>query len=303
MKNKSLILLICFLFPIAVIISFNNKVNNKKVDGKQLKENLFTIKITDTNKTIKLSLDEYIIGVLAAEMPAEFELEALKAQAIASRSYALANKTKREDYDFDDTTSDQAYITKETMKKKWNNKYNQYYNKIKDAVTSTTQLVMKHNDKIISAFYFSMSNGYTEVSQSVFKQELPYINSVESSWEKTNINFIFETKITKNDFCNKLEIDCSNININNIKRNSSNRIEHLYINNKKITGVEFRSLFALRSTDFEIISCEDNINIITKGYGHGVGMSQYGANGMAKEGKKYREILDYYYQDIKIEKI
>ena len=231
------------------------------------------------------------------------ELEALKAQAIASRSYALANKTKRTDYDFDDTTSDQAYITTDTMKEKWQDKYNHYYEKLKDAVTSTTDLVMKHNNKIISAFYFSMSNGYTEVSQAVFNQELPYINSVESSWEKNNKNFIFETYINKNNFCTKLKIDCTNINITNIKRNTSNRIEYLYINDKKITGIEFRSLFGLRSTDFEIKKLDNNLIILTKGYGHGVGMSQYGANGMAKEGKNYQEILNYYYQEIKIEKI
>lgn len=302
MKNKIYILIICFLLPICIIICFDT--DKKLLPKENLTENNnVKIRLTETDEIVSMSIEEYVVGIVAAEMPASFEIEALKAQAVAARSYALANKNNNDLYDYDDTTADQAFITKNKMKEKWKENFEKYYSKIKNAVNDTEGLVIKYQDKIISAFYFSMSNGYTEKAASVFSEDLPYLNIVESKWDTNNENFTYVKTINKNEFCKQLNIECINININNINKNKSNRVIDLSINNKKISGIEFRNIFSLRSTDFEITQDNESIVIQTKGYGHGVGMSQHGANGMAKEGKTYIDILNYYYQDIKIKKI
>ena len=186
------------------------------------------------------------------------------------------------------------------MKEKWKDDYEKYYNKIKEAVLSTKNLIMYYNNEPIKAYYFSTSNGYTASSISVFNENREYLTSVESPFDKDNSHTI---TISKQDFCNKLNMLCNQISISNIIKDNSNRISSITINNKTYTGIEIRKLLSLRSTDFTINIKENNIEIITKGYGHGVGMSQYGANNMAKLGFTYEEILKYYYQDIKIESI
>ena len=188
------------------------------------------------------------------------------------------------------------------MQKKWGTDFDFYYNRIKDAVESTKNIVIKYNGKIISAYYFAMSNGSTEDVSLVFGEERDYLKSVDSAWDETVKNFIVTTEFTFSDFCTKLDIDCANISIDSINRSPTNRVTSIVINNKEFKGTTFRSLLNLRSTDFTI-EIADNIKITTKGYGHGVGMSQYGANEMAKNGANYEEILTHYYQDVDISKI
>lgn len=259
--------------------------------------NLTYVDINYNDKHIKLNIADYIIGVVAAEMPASFEEEALKAQSIASRTY-LINKMSTTKL-VDTTTNNQAYIDTSAMKEKWGNDYLKYYNKISKCVKETKDKIITYQNKPIKAYYYSMSNGYTESSINVFNEHLDYLNIIESKWDKDNQETI---SISKQDFCTKLNTDCSNINISNIKKDKSNRIETITINNNTYTGIELRKLLNLRSTDFEI-NISSIITITTKGYGHGVGMSQYGANNMAKEGYTYDEILKYYYQNIEISNI
>lgn len=256
------------------------------------------VDINYKDKHLKLNIDDYIIGVVAAEMPASFEKEALKAQSIASRTY-LINTMSTANL-IDTTTNNQVYIDKSAMLEKWGNDYNKYYNKISNCVKETKDKIITYQNKPIKAFYYSMSNGYTESSLNVFKEQLDYLNIIESKWDKDNQETI---TISKTDFCQKINIDCSNITITNIKKDKSNRIESITINNKIYTGIEIRKLLNLRSTDFEINITDSLVSVTTKGYGHGVGMSQYGANNMAKEGYTYEEILKYYYQNIEISNI
>lgn len=256
------------------------------------------------NIVIKESTDpmeDYLIGVIACEMPASFNEETLKSQAIASRTYAYFLKSKNKEPTNDTRT--QCLITKEKMQSIWKEDFDTYYNKIKSAVESTKNLVLKYDGEIIPAYYFSMSNGYTENSASVFSESYPYLQSVSSEYEKENRNFQKEVTITKKEFCNKLGITCNDIIISNVKRNSTNRVESIIINGKKFTGIEVRKLLGLRSTDFVIKINENDINITTYGYGHGVGMSQYGANYLANQGFNYEYILKYYYKDVIISSI
>jgi len=296
MKNKTLILVVLFLIPIAVI-SFNKEETNFSLPNHI--EEIEVIVRLDNQTTITIPLEEYVMGVVAAEMPASFHIEALKAQAVATRTYTLSKLNKNPNYEI--TGSDQAFIQKEEMQNKWKDEYEKYYQLLKNIVNETKGEALKQNEQIITAFYFAMSNGYTEDAISVFQIEENYLKSVESTWENETINkFSFTIYLSKTDFCNKLGIDCQDIEITNIQKTKSNRIESIEINKQKFSGIDIRKLLNLRSTDFTIKLSDNIIEITTKGYGHGVGMSQYGANEMAKRNYSYQEILKYYYQDVEI---
>lgn len=318
MKNKIILYLITLiLIPASVITLFckmyktENSVVLKKEDTttiptttkqqiKDQKENNIYIKINKNNNIETLNLEDYIVGVVAGEMPASFNEEALKAQAIVSRTYAMY-KIKNFDnaYDVETTTDDQVYNSVTEMQEKWESDFDLYYDKIKKAVSSTKNLVMKINGDVFKSYYFAMSNGYTEDSKMVFGEST--INSVSSPWDNESVNkFKVDTQFTTNEIKDKLNITSNDLNISIISRDKTNRVEKISVNGKIYTGVEFRHALTLRSTDFEITKNNDNYIITTKGYGHGVGMSQYGANGMANENYKYDEILKYYYQNIEI---
>lgn len=293
--NNKLIFLVLLLLPIT-IFSFFKKETNFINENNNSSNN--QVKLTINDDSYDLNLEEYVIGVVAGEMPALFENEALKAQAVASRTYAINHLKTNES--ISTTISDQVYLTEEQMKEKWQDKYEEYYNKIKKAVNDTQGLIMLYNNEPIKAYYYSMSNGYTESSLNVFNEVRDYLKIVESPFDEDNS---YTITISKETFCTNLNIDCTNITIANIVRDKSNRIAKITINNKEFTGVEVRKKLNLRSTDFTINQINNNIEITTKGYGHGVGMSQYGANNMAKQGYTYEEILKYYYQNIEINSI
>ena len=299
MQNKYLIIIIVVLSIIAIVSSPTKKktayFNNEEID--------VTIKDADSSEETTLNLEEYIVGVVAGEMPASFAEEALKAQAIAARSYALSKiNSATTSYDLVTDITNQVYITTEQMQEKWGGDYEYYYNRVKKAVEDTKNLVMEYEGEIISAYYFAMSNGYTEDVSLVFGENRDYLVSVDSTWDEGVKNFTTTTTFSKQDFCTKLNIDCTNIVIGDIVRSETNRVNTITINDQEFKGTTFRTLLGLRSTDFTI-DISDDVKITTKGYGHGVGMSQYGANAMAKNGSNYEEILHHYYKDVDIVEI
>ena len=299
MQNKYLIIIIVALSIIAIISSPTKKktayFNDEEID--------VTIKDADSSEETTLNLEEYIVGVVAGEMPASFAEEALKAQAIAARSYALSKiNSATTSYDLVTDITNQVYITPEQMQEKWGSDYEYYYNRVKKAVEDTKNLVMEYEGEIISAYYFAMSNGYTEDVSLVFGENRDYLVSVDSTWDEGVKNFTTTTTFSKQDFCTKLNIDCTNIVIGDIVRSETNRVNTITINDQEFKGTTFRTLLGLRSTDFTI-DISDDVKITTKGYGHGVGMSQYGANAMAKNGSNYEEILHHYYKDVDIVEI
>lgn len=287
---KKLLLLILFLIPI-FISSFNKATflfsNNEKA---------IIVHLTDLD--LYLDLNDYVTGVVASEMPALFNEEALKAQAVAARSFATS-KIENNFLELTSGISDQVYSPNFKLKEKWNDDYNKYYNKIYKCVKSTHNEVIKRDNKILRTYYFSMSNGYTENSQTVFNDTT--FTSVESPENENTPNYKFQKTFSSSDL-NKL-LNISNIDIQNVERNETNHVKSITINNKTYTGIEFRKLLNLRSTDFTIEKQDNNYIITTIGYGHGVGMSQYGANQMAKEGSSYKEILNHYYENTEISEI
>lgn len=281
--------------------------NDEQIKVKFSKKEEFLIKVKyDNGEIIPIPFEEYIIGVVAAEMPAEFEIDALKAQAVASRSYVLnkIEKNKNDEYDILASYMNQAYINNSELLKKWNNNYEKFYKKIKEAVDSTKGEYLTYNGDIVEAFFFSTSSGKTENSEDVFVSSLPYLRSVESPWDKASPVFKNTTVFSLEEFYNSLGLKYDEkVSVDILEKSNTGHVKKIKINNTIFKGTDFRKLLNLKSTFFDINISNDRIVINTLGNGHGVGMSQYGANYMAKDGYDYKEILKHYYKDVEISKI
>ncbi len=246
-----------------------------------------------------LPLEEYLIGVVAAEMPATFPMEALKSQAIVARTYTL--KKIKDQQKITDSSSFQSYKDDFELKKLWKDSYDIYYQKIKDAVNSTEGIAIYYEGNYIDAVYHSTSNGKTEDAVYVWGNSVPYLKSVDSIWDKETPSYSKQVSIDFDSVLNLLGVPKSqNNSLEILARDDSGRVLKLKIGNKIFTGVEIRNLLKLRSTDFDLSLDHGYLVITTRGYGHGVGMSQYGASGMAQEGYHYQEILKHYYTGVEV---
>lgn len=280
-------------------IQNENNVNQKEQPKQEEKQEQTITIYRNNGSVINLSMTDYLIGVLGAEMPASFNIEALKAGAIASRTYAL--KKIQDGGKLTDTVSTQVYNDNNELRNKWGNEFDKYYNKIKQAVEATNDLVIAYNGELISALFFSTSNGYTESAKEVFGYDIPYLQSVESSVDKETTPYLKTVEKETATLLNILGVtNLDNIEI--VSRTSSGRVKEIKIDNKTYSGVEIRNLLGLRSTDFDISVNGESVTITTRGYGHGVGMSQYGANKLANNGYSYSDIIHHYYQNVNIEK-
>ena len=243
---------------------------------------------------INLNMTDYLIGVVSSEMPASFNLEALKAQSVLARTYAL--KAKQTGKKLTDTVSTQSYIDIDQMKNKWENSFNTYYNKIKNAVENTNGEYLSYNGNYIEALYHSTNNGKTESSLDVFGNYYPYLISVSSEYDKNASSYLRTISMPLDTISNKLGLSLNNDSVINIlSYTDGGNIKEININGNNFSGKKVRELLGLRSADFDISISDNNANITTRGYGHGVGMSQYGANGMANAGYGYKDILSHYY--------
>jgi len=277
--------------------------------------------ISKTNTIEEINLEEYIIGVVAAEMPAEFELEALKAQAVAARTYALAHFTElggivcknANGANLCDTVHCQVYMDKEERIKLWpKGSGEKYWNKIKAAVLGTEgQVLIYNNSLVMEPYYFATSSGKTENSEDVFSNSIPYLRSVASPGEDGTKNFksikIFGynelSQIINNNY-NKAGVTSASIKeqITIVDRTEAGSVKNIKIGSITMPGTKFRAMLGLKSSNFKIVFNLKNVEIDCTGYGHGVGMSQWGADAMAKDGKKFTQILSHYYQGTAIYK-
>ena len=275
----------------------NGQASNSSTENNSIKK----VTVQRSNGTIiTLNMTDYLIGVVGAEMPASFNEEALKAQAVLARTYVI--KRMENNQVITDTTSTKVYKDNNQLKSMWGNDFTKYYEKIKRAVLDTTNEVCLYNNKLIDAVYHSTSNGKTEDSVNVWGNNIPYLVSVSSSYDTSASSYLRTVEFDSTKLLSLFGIDFSNLKIEIISRNQSGRVSQVMVNDKTYTGVEFRTLLGLRSSDFDVKYLENGIEITTRGFGHGVGMSQYGANGMAKAGYNYKQILMHYYQNITIEK-
>ena len=306
MKKILLFTLIIIIIPILIVgldgvTDIISKIKYGSYSNKVIK-----VKRNSTGNIEEVPLEDYVVGVVAGEMPASFNIEALKSQAVASRTYVLKKtENNKKNYDVEDSTSNQVYIDDAQLKEKWQGNYESNLKKVKEAVSATKGEVILYRNTIIDAMFFSTSNGYTENSEDVFSSNEPYLVSVSSSWdEKESPVFSSTNEFSKKNFLFNLGLDTnSEIKISNIKKTKTGRVKSIMINQKEFTSNEIRKAFSLRSTSFSIEQTSEKIIFHVNGFGHGVGMSQYGANGMAKAGYKYQDILKHYYKDCDIKKI
>lgn len=304
MKKIIIFTILLIILPsITILILSPKNINQKKFNFE--KNTIVRVKRIEKNKIEKIPLEQYLIGVLAGEMPVSYEIEALKAQAVAARTYTLRKieTNKNQEYDLQDTTSDQVYLDLEYLKDSWGKNFEKNIKKIKQAITETSGEYLTYDGQIIQAFFFSTSSGKTENCKDVFGSDLPYLVSVSSSWDISSPSYIGKQTFTLEEFYSKLEQPYNeNLNIE-IIRNETNSINTININGINIKGTDFRHKLGLKSTNIEITENNREVIIESKGYGHGVGMSQYGALELARQGYKYDEILKYYYQGIEFKKI
>lgn len=251
------------------------------------------------DKVIKMEFEKYIMNVLAAEMPASFEKEALKAQAVAARTYTAQKIASGWDDPYHkgadictDSTHCQAYRNLSEL--------GEYAKKIHSAVDETVGEVAMFNDELIRAVFHSASHGYTERSADVWVEDLPYLQSVASPWDSICPDYIYEVTFSADEICNILDVPSAEIN--ETIRSGAGGIMEISIGGKEFKGTDVRTKLNLRSTCFTVTEIGGKFTFRTQGYGHGVGLSQWGAQGMAKEGYDYNDILCHYYSGISIKK-
>ena len=307
--KKIVVIIISVIFIPFIITSFfyEYKVKNIQSGFNSNKDETVVRVLTKNNTVEKINLEDYLVGVVSGEVPVSFEKEAIKAQAVAARTYALKQIENHKNYEYDvkDDTSSQVYQTDEELRNKWGNNYDEYVKKIKECVKETEGEYVSYNNEVIYAFFFSTSNGKTEDNKNVFGKDLPYLKVVDSSFDESETkNFTTVKTVSLDDFYKQLDLEKSDeLNITDIVKTESGRISSIMVNGKAFTGRDFQKRLSLRSNDFTIQKNNENISITTKGFGHGVGMSQYGANALAKRHKTYDEILKYYYQGTNLQKL
>lgn len=305
MKKIFFATLLIILIPYILITVFIKEP--EEVKFKYMSNMTIRIKRNSTGNIDVVPIEEYIVGVVSGEVPISFEMDALKAQAVAARSYVLKQLeyNKNKDYDVVDTVMNQVYLDSDQLKNRWGNDYESNLNKAKAAVLETKGEYLDCNGSVVEALFFSTSTGYTENSGEVFPTQQPYLKSVASMWD-ADVSPVFNDyfHFSLADFYRLLGVEYrDNVYVEVISTTSTGRIKQIKINNKVFSGDQVQYLLGLRSTFFTITQNGNSVDINTKGFGHGVGMSQYGAEGMALKGYKYDEILKYYYQGVEIKKI
>lgn len=309
----------CLIISVSAMLSREFYIEKEKKDNSKevtKNEKMITVYFHNEGEIKEVPMEEYLMGVVPAEMPLSFHEEALKAQAIAARTYII-NREKSESSDHKgasvctDFNHCKAYITEEEAKEKWGDDWNNTYKeKIKKAVYDTKGMVITYDDEPISAVFHSTSSGKTENSEDVWQTKLPYLRSVESEGEENSPRYTSSVSFSFDEFKNIVKTKNKEASfgtnpknwMDNITYNESGSVKTIRIGGIEFKGTEVRNMFSLRSTNFDI-SVNDNITFNVTGNGHGVGMSQYGANYAANNGYNYEKILKKYYQGVEISKI
>lgn len=295
-------LLVC---PAAAL--FGGEIRSASVEEEKIVydygDDTISVMSPSTGKINKVEMREYIIGCVAAEMPAKYHTEALKAQAVASYTYAKKTLEQNEksknsvlgDADITDSSdTHQGYINQDERKEKWGDKFEEYEKKISAAVDEVYGFFLTYNGETALAVYHSISAGTTQSAEGLWGVEIPYLISVESVGDKLSPDYISSSKFDENEFeelCKKCGVEPDF----ELKKDDDGYVRSVVSDDKSIAASKFRETFSLRSNCFEIEYEDGEYTVTCKGYGHGVGMSQYGADYMARQGFDWQEILAHYY--------
>ena len=275
-----------------------------------------TVFLTESEESVTLDMTEYLIGAVAAEMPASYHPEALQAQTVASHTYAMYRMQQemvRPTADLqgadlsDEPQRHQGYLTEEERQIKWGDSFEKNEKKIREAVKAAGSEIMYYEGKPICAAFFSISPGQTESAETAFGQPLPYLQSVASDADALSPECEKSVVYTDEEFRQAAETglelklsDDTNDWIGEMQTTQTGYVQTIEIGGKSVSGSACREAFSLRSTVFTVSRTDSGFRFITKGYGHLVGMSQYGADQMARSGADHQQILRHFYKDITI---
>lgn len=308
------LLLFCMLFPAIWVDWEEPKQEVQPIANPQIR-----VYLTKEQQIRTFPLEEYVAGVVAAEMPVDFHPEALKAQALAARTYIARRLVQGSRSDMksfgpiaskafvSDTVKHQVFSPPGQLRAKWGAHYQQNREKIEQAVKATQGQVITYQHQPIYAAFFATSNGYTENSEEYFKRSYPYLRSVPSPWDREAERFERKKVIPLSLISQRLGQPVAVIKqhpqkwMKIKKRTTGKRVASVQIGDRVYTGREVREALQLPSSDFACKRRQRQVTCTTQGYGHGVGMSQWGANLLAQRGKKVDEIIRYYYRGTKIE--
>lgn len=329
-ENMKSYTVICFFLALAMIVfplvsvEKATDVISKELFGIEETEIATeTEEITEDNVTVKvmnasskniteMDLEEYLIGVVAEEMNAAYHEEAIKAQIIAAHTKLEYTKTHKNDdlgeADITDSASSyQGYLTIDEQRDKWGENYEEYHEKIEECVKEVIDVIITYNGEPINALFHAISNGQTENASDVWSGDYPYLISVDSQGDKLSPAYKSEVIVTREEFIKKLKDNGTDLSdkpsewIEKITNTNTGMVKTIVIGGKSFKGTEIRKIFDLRSSTFHIKYDDGNFIFNVCGYGHGVGMSQYGANYMAQQGASYKEILSHYYKNAELE--
>ena len=327
-------IVVCFFLPAiltkkdAKFVETSSKSNNEIIENTDSTQenikstynykNYGTIKLLHkkTGEVEQVNIDNYLCNVVSAEMPADYEIEAIKAQAVVARTYTIykIKNKKHENADIcDDSTCCQAWVDKETRFSRWEeSKRESNWEKIQKCIQETQGQIITYQNQPINAFFHANSGGKTELPVNVWGGTgLPYLQVVETAGEEGYKQYESEVELTQDELIEKLKTKYSDISIDFsnqedlkiLEYTDSGRVKTVKFGNHEISGIETRTLLGLKSTNFEISKENDKIKFTVKGYGHGVGMSQTGADAMAKQGKNYKEIINHFYSGVEIKEV
>ena len=309
--------LIMLLVPLFAVDNPNTSSNSgekisqssKEKSGTEKTGDVFRIYKNDEKKTVQIPADEYIVGVVASEVSPENAHEALKAQALAAYTFAYRKRVQNTSAEYDLTTDsslDQGYLDENGRKQKWGEKFSQYEEKIKSAANAVKGKIIAYNGEAILAAYHGISPGKTESALNVWGTDYPYLTACQSVGDLLAPEYLSEVTVTVNEFEEKIKalgITPSSEPqkyIGNLKKSESGTVLELEICGTKSNGKTVRSAFGLRSAAFDVTFGDGKFTFTVQGYGHGVGMSQFGANYMALQGSDYKEIILAYYKGVEI---
>ncbi len=305
-KNQKKAILTCVVLGLVLILIMLSvkTCSRPKIKG-QAQVNLY---LSHENRVIELDLEDYVVGCVAAEMPSSFEMEALKAQAICARTYAIRKLIDKKPYPHkadlsDDIETCQAYISKKEFGVRHPNNSKKLYNKVEKAVSATKGIIILDKNIPIDALYHSTCGGQTASAKETWGNDVAYLQSKPCPYCKASKFYRVEKVFSYQNFSQLNQIEVTPYAEIKVIKNKSGRSKEININKSKITSTKLRQVLGLPSSWIDVTFQKNQLTVITRGYGHGVGLCQYGANGLAKEGKDCKAILNYYYTGIKFASI
>ena len=304
-RNIIIILLICASIRCVDYIISEEIIHNKA------SSQMINVYNTETEKLMQLEMETYIAGVVAAEMPASFELDALKAQAVAARTFALKRmnvpnsnvKALHSDAQISTSpTTCQAWISDDEQRERWGKDYTKWHQKIIQAVTETAGEVLCYDGVLIDPVYHaSCGGGATESAEYVWGNAKPYLVSVPCNHPADQHSGV-TMAISQAELMEKLDLQSNAVNVIAEERTPSNRLKTMLVGDNTIRGSELRNALGLKSTLIDWLIIGDQMIVTTNGYGHGAGMCQNGANYYAQLGYNYQQILQHYYRGAVLQK-